>query len=171
MSNPNTEFVKVYDVATGITTTIPASELAAGMVRIRLNGSDEVLWADAAELDAAQGPHRHPPFSGARREKVLYIEQSLRDVYPMTYEAWEDGFRCDLHVDQEIDIWVCVSRYLNDFIEQRHPTSDQRQEAFEILAACMNSTPTTVFETFSVCVLDRTTAQQLVDAFFSKPAI
>ncbi len=167
MSNPNTEFVKVYDVATRITTTIPASELTAGMVRIQLNGSDEVLWADAAELDAAQGPHRHPPFSGARREKVLYIEQSLRDVYPKTYEAWEDGFRQDLHVEQELDLWVRVSRCLTEFTERHSPSPDERQEAFEVLGACLNATPTTVFETVSVRLLDRTVAQQLADAFFS----
>lgn len=70
--NPSTpEFVKVYDLASRTISTIPASELAAGMVRIQLNGSDEVLWADANQLNAAAGQHRHPPFTGARREKVI----------------------------------------------------------------------------------------------------
>lgn len=166
MSYPKTEFVKVYDVATGTTTTIPASELAGGMVRIQLNGTDEVLWVDAAEINVAQGQHRHPEFSGARREKVLYIEQSLRDVFPKTYEAWEDGFRRDLHVEQELDLWVRASRCLSEFTQRHNPTPEERQEAFDVLVACLNSTPTTVFETMSARLLDRTVAQELADAFF-----
>jgi hypothetical protein len=167
MNDPKPEFVKVYDVPTRTISTIPASELAAGMVRIQLNGSDEVLWADANELNAAQGQHRHPPFTGARREKVLYIEQTLRDVYPKTYEAWEDGFRRDLRVDQELDLWVRVASCLNDFVAHHKPSTAERQEAFEILGACLNCIPTTVFETVRVALLSRATAQQLVDAYFS----
>lgn len=168
MSTPKPEFVKVYDVPTRTITTIPASELAAGMVRIQLNGSDEVLWADAAELDAAKGEHRHPLFTGARREKVLYIQQTLRDVYPKAYDAWEDGFRRDLHVDQELDLWVRVARCFADYTARHRPTPEERQEAFEILGACLNSTPTTVFETVRVELLSRANAQQLVDAYYSK---
>jgi hypothetical protein len=167
MNTPKPEFVKVYDVPTRTISTIPASELAAGMVRIQLNGSDEILWADANELNAAEGQHRHPPFSGARSEKVLYIEQTLREVYPKTYEAWEDGFRRDLHVDQELDLWVRVARCLDDFVTRHHPTPGERQEAFEILGACLNATPTTVFETVRVQLLSRVTAQQLVDTYYS----
>ena len=170
MSNPNTEFVKVYDFVTRTTTTIPATELSSSMIRIQIQGSDEIVWADGEQLAGAQSQQRHGPFTGARREKVIYIEESLRDVYPMTYVAWEDGFRSDLNVDQEIDIWVCVSRCLNEFIERRHPTPEQRQEAFELLAACMNATPSTVFETFSVSALDRAAAERLVNAFFTAPA-
>ncbi len=167
MSNTNTEFVKVYDFATSETTTIPASELAAGMIRIHLNNRDEILWVDSSQLKDAQSSHRHPPFTCALREKILYIEQSLSDVYPKTYEAWEDGFRCDLDAEQEIDLWVRVSRCLTEFTERRSPTPDERQEAFGILGACLNSTPTTVFETVAVRLLDRAIAEKLADAFFS----
>lgn len=164
MSDANIEFVRVYDFATGEITTIPASELAAGMVRICLDGSDEILWADSAQLKPAD--HRHPPFVGALREKILYIEQSLADVYSKTYEDWEDGFRRDMHPDQEIDLWVHVCRCLGVFVERHSLAPDERQEAFWILAACLNSTPSTVFEIASVEFLGRALAQELVDAFF-----
>jgi hypothetical protein len=165
MSDTNTEFVKVYDFDTRTTTTIPASELAAGMVRIQISGSDEILWADGAQLK--QGNYRHPLFTGALREQILYIGRSLADVYPKTYEAWEDGFRRDLHADQEIGLWVHLCRHLDAFIEQFTPSPEERQEAFHVLVACLNSTPSTVFETVSVRTLDRTIAQRLADDFFS----
>ncbi|HRH94657.1 MAG TPA: hypothetical protein PLB55_01920 [Prosthecobacter sp.] len=165
MSGTKTEFVKVYDFTTRETTTIPATELAAGMVRIRMKGSDEILWADSAQLK--QGTHRHPPFIGALREKILYIEQSLVEVYPKTYEAWEDGFRRDLHAEQEIDLWVGVCRCFDAFSKQYSLAAGERQEAFQILVACLNATPSTVFETVSVRILSRVLAKELVDAFFS----
>lgn len=167
MSEPNAEFVKMYDLDTRETTLIPAAELAAGMVRIQLGNTGEIVWVDAARLEAAESDHRHPPLSGELREKVLYIAQSLAVVFPKTYEEWEDGFRRDLHVDQEVDIWVRLCRCLKDFTEQRGSSPDEQQEAFEVLAVCMNTTPSTVFETMSPRRLDRATAKQLVDAFFS----
>lgn len=166
MSNAKTEFVKVHDLTTGETTTIPASELAVGMVRIRFNDSDEILWVDSSQMEAAQSAYRHPPFTGALREKILYIEQSLQDVFPKNYEQWEDGFRRDLHAEQEIDLWVRVSRCLNNFIEHHGPDPEERQEAFKILGACLNSTRSTVFQIVSERLLDRATAEQLADAFF-----
>jgi hypothetical protein len=164
MDETKTELVKVYDFITRETTTIPASELTAGMVRIQIDGSDEIVWADSAQLK--QGALRHPPFGGALREKILYVQQSLADVYPGTYEFWEDGFRRDLHAEQQIDLWVSVCRCFDSFSEQDSLTAEERREAFQILVACLNTTPSTVFETVSVRALDRSVAQQLADAFF-----
>ena len=162
------EFVKVYDAETKTVSTIPASELAPGMVRVQVSGSDEILWMDGSQLK--QSEYRHPPFSGVRREKVLFIADSLKDVSPMTYESWEDGFRRDLHCDQEIDIWLKLCRLFNDFVERHQLNLEEKQEAFSVLSACLSKTPDTVFELVSAKLLDRATAQELVDAFFSSPA-
>lgn len=165
MSDAPIEFVKVYDFETKATTVIPAAELHAGMVRVRLEGSDEIVWADSSQLK--MGELRHPPFTGAVREMVLYIEQSLADVFPQTYERWEDGFRRDLHVEQEIALWLNLCRCLDSFSAKHDLTSEERQEAFAILVVCMNGTPSTALEAASVHLLDRETAQSLVDEYFS----
>ncbi len=167
MNEPKTELVKVYDPAACTVSMIPVAELAPGMIRIRFGGSDEILWVDAAQLDFVDNEPYHPPFTGARCGKVLYIQKALREAYPKNYEDWEDGFRRDLHVDQELDLWVRVARALNEFAARHHPTPDERREAFEILGACLNTTPTTVFETVSIRLLSRTVAQELVDFFFN----
>jgi hypothetical protein len=110
-------------------------------------------------------PYFHPPFSGARRASVLYIERSLRDVYPKTLEEWEEGFRCDRYVDQELELWVRVSRCLND-LTRNGMNPERRRDAFKVLGACLNSTPATVFNRVAVRGLDTAFIQTVANSFF-----
>lgn len=169
MNTPNQELVKLYDVSTGAITTIPSSELAPGMVRIRLDDSDEVLWADVDDLSAhvEQSKIIRPRLTGDRRKKVRFIQKPLRKVCFKTYGEWEDGFRRDMHVDEEIALWVRVARCLNEFTTQHRATPKKRKEAFAFLVACMNGTPTTVFKMVDLDFLSRENAQQLAAAFYS----
>lgn len=113
-------------------------------------------------------PYCHPVFTGVRREKVLYIERSLRDVYPKTVEEWEEGFRCDWQVEQELGLWVRLARCLAEFTERNNATLEERNDAFQVLAVCMNSTSATVVERLSLRGLDRNGTQELAASFFCR---
>jgi hypothetical protein len=164
MSDTDTEFVKVYDFTTGQTTMMPAVELAPGMVRIRVEGSSEIVWADSSQLK--QGEYRHPPFSGEMQQQIQHVRNSLAEVFPKSYEEWEDDFRRDVSVEREIGIWLRVCACLEEFGKRHQLSGEERKDAFRLLVACFNSTPTTVFGTVSLRVLDRGRAQELVDLFF-----
>jgi hypothetical protein len=167
MSEPRPEFVKVYDFKTKTVTTIPAAELAPGMVRIQLNGSKEVYWADASAIGEVTGRYWHPPFTGELKEKIVFIQRALSDVYFNTLEYWEDGFRQDLHAEQEIEQWFRVAMLYSTFADTHRLTREQKHEAFSVLGACLNGTRSTVFETAKLNSLPRVLAEELADDYFS----
>jgi hypothetical protein len=167
MSESKIEFVKVYDFNTKTITTIPAAELSPGMIRVRLVGSDEIYWAHASQLDDAKSRYWHPPFSGELKEKIVFIQRALSDVYFKTLEYWEDGFRQDLHAQQEIETWFRAAMLYSSYVESRPLSRDEKQEVFSILGACLNSTRETIFETVTLKFVPRSEAERLADDFFS----
>ncbi len=169
MSDYQRRFVKVVDPISGGTKDIPTSELAPGMSYVLAGGSDQPVWLDGSRF--VQGPHRHPPFSGEDRAQILFLQESLSDVHPMSFDAWEDGFRRDLNPDQEIAVWVRAARCLQNFAPHQGASPEKRQEAFTILVACMNGTPETVLELLPRDILDKANGQKLVDSFFDAKAL
>lgn len=167
MNEPKKEIVKVYDFKTKTVTTIPAAELAPGMIRIRISGSEEVLWADASQMSDATSQYWHSPFSGELKEKIVFIQRALSDVYFQTIESWEDGFRQDLHAIQEIDLWFRVAMLYSSFVETHRLNREQKNEAFSVLGACLNGTRNTVFQTISLSSLSRVLAEELANDYFS----
>jgi hypothetical protein len=167
MSESKVEFVKIYDFNTKTVTAIPAAELSPGMIRIRLVGSDEIYWADPSQLGDAKSRYWHPPFSGELKEKIVFIQRALSDVYFNTLEYWEDGFRQDLHARQEIDSWFRVAMLYSSYVESRPLSRDEKQEVFSILGGCLNSTREMIFETVTLNLLTRCEAERLADDFFS----
>ena len=156
-------FVKVYNFQTKQTSTIPAAELAPGMVRVKLE-TGEVVWAKVTDLK--QGPVRHPPFEGEVRELVVRIQKSLEEVYPHTYEFWEDGFRRDANAEREIALWLHISRIHSDFVKSRTTNLEERKDAFHVLVACSNGSEETALQTVQLSSLKQTDAQLLVQKFF-----
>lgn len=167
MSESEIEFVKVYNFKTKIVTSIPAAELSPHMVRIQLNGSKEVYWADASTLDAATGRYWHPPFTGKLKDEIVFIQRALSDVYFNTLEYWEDGFRQDLNAKQEIALWFRVAMLFSIFADTHRLNREQKHEAFSVLGACLNGTRSTVFEIAKLSLLPRVLAEELVDDYFS----
>jgi hypothetical protein len=167
MSEAEPEFVKVYDFKTKTVTTIPAAELAPGMVRIQLSGSKEVYWADTSSMGEVTGRQWHPRFTGELKEKIVFIQRALSDVYFSTLEYWEDGFREDLHAKQEIEQWFRVATLYSTFADTHSLNREQKHEAFSVLGACLNGTRSTVFETVKLTLLPRFLAEELADDYFS----
>lgn len=96
----------MYDFDTQTLSAIPAAELAPGMVRVRMNGVEGSVWVEAARLQ--KSPDRHPPFPEQGRDYLRQIKAALDEVYPLTLEAWEDGFRRDHNAEREIATWLHI---------------------------------------------------------------
>jgi len=167
-TEPKSGFVNVYDFQTKRTSTIPAAELAPGMVRVQLEGG-EVVWAKATDLK--QGPFRHPPFEGEARDLVVQIQKSLEEVYPHTYEFWEDGFRRDANAEREIALWLHISRIHGEFAKTRTTSLAERREAFKVLVGCSTGTKDTALQTVQLLSLSRSDAELLVEKFFPSKSI
>jgi len=125
----------------------------------------DAVWVVAAEVNA-ETSYQHPPFKGEKMDNIRYIQRSLREVHPLTYEKWEDGFRRDLNVENEIEAWMHCSRCYNNFVARNALNSAEKKEAFHILAVCMNSTPTTAKEIIVTKMINQKYLDQLIDAYF-----
>src|SRR5687768_10453326 len=95
--------VRVFDFETKQLTTIPAAELAPGMVQARVQGIGTV-YISAGQAVKLQG-FRHPPMP-EMRENFAKIKASLDEVFPMSLEQWENGFRRDTNPEREIAFWL-----------------------------------------------------------------
>ena len=153
--------------ADNVVTLIPASELAPGMIQVRLEDTGDLVWVHANDLEENKEVIFHPPFEGELKEAIEFIQQSLQPVYPKTYAEWESGFRRDTNPVQQIGDWVHLSSIYNDFVEQNKPTAAVTADGFKLLVACSISSPDTVFEIFRPKLLSRVAAQKLVHAFFN----
>jgi hypothetical protein len=157
---PQKETVRVYDFATGSVVTIPAAELAPGMVRARVEGIDGEVWIDGSTL--ASGQHQHPHFEGERKELMQVFAEVFADVYPKTPEEWEDGFRRDVHVDREIAMWQGIAHVFLHFTEGRGYDRDQKNDIFRVVLAYVNNGPDRVLQTVSPRTLSRNRVKDII---------
>ena len=136
--------VKVYDFETEQVSEIPESELAPGMVIAEVEGVGRV-WIEAAKLKRT-ATFRHPPFSDeARAFLSANIRDKLNEVFPMTLEQWEEGFRRDANPEREIALWFHVARVYEHCLKEFYLDAHQRKELFNVLASCMSSPRGSVF--------------------------
>ena len=162
-AGPRDGYVDVYDSQTRQISAIPAAELATGMIRVKLD-TGGVVWTKASDI--SQGPIRHPPFEGELRDIVVRIQKSLEEVYPHTYEFWEDGFRRDANAERELAVWLHLSRIYGEFVASKSTRLAERKEAFKVLVACSSGTKETALQTVQLVSLDLSDAESLVAKFF-----
>jgi hypothetical protein len=137
------EFVSVFDFRTQSIIRMPADELAPGMVRAKVKGIDEEVWVDSRD-GLTPGPYQHPPFDEAARDYLRSIKAALDEVFPMTLEEWEDGFRRDANPEREIAYWLFLSEAYRDTIDHRKrvglPVSHEiKREVFSVIATWLNA--------------------------------
>jgi hypothetical protein len=97
----------VYDLATGEVREVSAGEPPPGTVPCALTKIDP--------RELAPQPLRHPPFPPKVRALFGDFPDIFRDVYPLTLEQWEDGFRRDLHPEREIAFFRGVAHVFQHF--------------------------------------------------------
>ena len=156
--------VNVLDLDTNAITTIPAGELAEGMLRARMEGIDGEIWVEASKLKSG-GPLRHPPFEEDLRDILRRLGQTFADVCPRTLEEWEDELRRDTHPEQEIALWVVMEEVFLHFTSGRSLDEEQKIDIFSVVLACVNNGPEYVLATTSPRTLSRKAVKEIVEYF------
>jgi len=166
-SRDDTQRVSVYDFETQTFSTIPAAELAPGMVCVRIDGVEGDVWVDGAQLPL--NSHQHPPFDEEIRDLLRQIQAALDEVYPMSLEGWEDGFRRDHSPEREIAYWLHLAQVYARLTAPDDPlgaTFERRQDVFTILTRCGIAPRERVLTVTDLETLSREEAKRVVDAFF-----
>src|SRR5438270_6682324 len=101
------ELVDLYDFPSKQIRRVPIGDLPSHFIRVKIDGIENVCWADPNQL--TQGSYQHPPFDAQRRALLQRLIDDLSEVYPMTLEGWEDGFRRDRNPDSEMKLWLDVA--------------------------------------------------------------
>jgi hypothetical protein len=159
------ETVRFYDVDTGRVATIPASELAPGAVRARVEGIDGVVWLLPDKL--RPGEIRHPPFDEATREYIRRIQAAFAEQRPLSFDEWEDGFRRDADPAREIAIWSHAAAVYAESTAGE-PDAERRRDVYRCVVTCMVSGPDTVWHVLKPEVLTREEAGKVIDRFFGR---
>jgi hypothetical protein len=152
VSNKN-EMVRVYDFETKKVASIPARELASGMVKVSIQGREGEFWVEASQLKPS--PPRHSEFGPEYKQVFRYLSDVLCNVYPLSVEEWEDGFRRDANPKKEIQIWVSIANSFLHLTSGLELSEEERKEAFTVIFLAYNNGPKNVLLTFTPEVLSK----------------
>jgi hypothetical protein len=154
------EMVRVHDPKTGNLTTIPAAELAPGMVRCQIVGIEGEVWMDGSTLN--KGEILHPPFPEPARQAMRSLRETFIDVYPRTVEEWEDGFRRDQDFHEEIALWLFMQEVFLHFTADRVLDPEQKRHIFEVINACVTNGADYVLVTTNPRTISKSRIREMV---------
>lgn len=157
--------VRVFDFKNRTLTTIPAQELAPGMVRSTVQGIDGEVWVDASQ--ALQGVYRHPPFPAATREKIREIKSIFHEVLRWSLDQWEDNFRRDVHADREIALWLHMGAIYRHFAGQGDLRRNEKKELFNVILMCATNGPVLARMTINAQTLPKKRVEQIIEHYFA----
>jgi hypothetical protein len=170
--NTNEKLVRLYDFDTEEITTIPAAELAPGMVEASIEGLEGTYWINPNNVgNLKQTPFQHGPFDQETRERIIGIMNKLKEVRSLTFKEWEDGFRRDLHADQEIIKWVILSGRYEELAKRHSLIGVQRQLLFRVLLTCSMTAYDKVWHVLDHGDLPVEIARDVVEVFYGHPAL
>jgi len=162
---PSREMVPFLDAEAGRVVRIPSSELRPGAVQVRLQGTDEVVWALPEQLH--QGEIQHPEFDEGIRDYIRQIQAAFAEHRPLSFEDWEEGFRRDGNPEREIAIWSHAADIYSAFTADESSAA-RRRDVYRSIVTCMTTRPDTVWKVLRPEALSQAEAEQLVNRFFGK---
>jgi hypothetical protein len=157
------EKVEVIDVETGDVSIVPSDQIGPGMVRVSYEGRE--YWADSAQLQ--QNEHQHEPFKGEVKARVESIMANLSEVYSLSYEEWEDGFRRDQNPLKEIAIWERIISLYQRFTKNESSLA-KKKEIYSVIVVCSYSEPSHVLNQVSLSELSEEKAKEIIRAYYPK---
>jgi hypothetical protein len=157
------ENVEVINVETGDVSFVPSEQIGPGIVRISYEGKE--YWADSAQLQ--QNDYQHEPFEGKVKARIESIMARLTDVYPLSYQEWEDGFRRDQNPINEIIIWEHIVSVYQSYATQTSELAIQ-SEIYSVVVTCSYSEPDQVLNQLSLKSLSEVKAKEIIRAYYQK---
>jgi hypothetical protein len=161
--SPAPELVPYYDVPSRRVVQIPAAELRPGCVQARVQGIDGIVWLLADQLQ--QAPIRHPPFDDELRVYIREIQAAFAEHRDISAEEWEEGFRRDAHPEQEIAGFSYAADVYRQFT-QNEKSAARRSDVYQLLIACMTTSPDAVWHVVSLAALSRPEAERITRRFY-----
>jgi hypothetical protein len=138
--------VRLFDYETQQVRLIPASELAEGWMKVRIQGLDGEYWVDASKTKPS--PIRHANLSPDAKARVVTLLAQFGEAFPLPVGEWEQGFLHDAHPENEIAIWEKIAAVYERVVDGRKLRVEKRRAivlALTVFSCNGASNPTTTF--------------------------
>lgn len=156
-----------YRDTDGVMQEIPVAELANGEIEVTSPEVDGPCWVNVDELKP--GPIRQPVFTGECADAIWYIQQSLYEVLPKTYETWEDEFRRDMNPGEQIGLWLWVTRCYLKAIRGRDVSMEVKNAYMTVLTGCLLVPRDSIVKAMPKVCISREDAEWMVGLFYETP--
>jgi hypothetical protein len=157
------EMVRVLDLETQQIVTIPACELAYGMIQADLiheDGSTEKVWIRTPDFPLPD--IRHPLFPEAVKDLIRKLHATFGDVDGRSLELWEDLLRRDANPDKDIALWLLIADAFKHFSSGRTLPFNRRKEIYGVIVVALNNGENTRY-TVPRLTLSRRRVREIVD--------
>jgi hypothetical protein len=94
----------------------------------------------------------------------------LEEVYPLTLEKWEEGFRRDANPEQEIASWLLLARTYQRCIANRDFGLPQKNDLLGLLVNARTNGKEAALLTFNLQALTREEAVEVLELAFTRPS-
>lgn len=159
--------VEVFDFETKEVKLMPAAEVGPGMVRAYIEGPDKEYWVHLAQIKM-RNPTRYSTLNGDDRANIRHIMTALKEVRPLSFKAWKNGFRKDRHPGREIAVWMRIAEAYTTIVNAHDLSMKQKKELFYLVLQCSMLPREMVFRVVTLSALRRETAAQAVEAFYGR---
>lgn len=132
---------------------------------MRISYEGKEYWADSAQLK--QNEYQHERFEGEVKARIQLIMEKLSEVYPLTCEEWEDGFRRDQNPLNEISIWERIVAVYQSYSKDANELS-MKKEIYSIVVTCSFSEPNQVLNQLTLEKLSQAKAMEIICAYHQK---
>lgn len=128
--------VEIRNLKTGARTTIPASELAPGMMKLKIRGEEGEFFAEAKDCIAPADWKQPKPLP----EGFEAIALAVAEVLPvcqftnMTLEWWVEGFQYDAHPVSELMLWMNAAYAFNRMTHEGRDSVEIQRDVFSLCA-------------------------------------
>lgn len=157
--------VRIHIPATNEFMTIPAAELAPGMIEVDLAGVGRV-WISAADVNL-NGNFKQLPFNADIHPLIQHLKTALDEVYPKSLAEWEAIFRKDSNPGQEMSHWLTIADTYRQCTEGKTLSLKKRKEYLLLIISCSHSPREHVFQIYRPETLTRSEAEQVVALYYS----
>ncbi len=81
-------------------------------------------------------PKHNYHFSKEILNMIKHIELTFKEVHPLTFEEWIDGFDRDANPEKEIAIWLYMANKYRKIIMKYPNNSDYHKEIYKTILLC-----------------------------------
>ena len=151
--------VRVYDFETKRMSEIPAADLASDMMLANIGGLGS---AYVRSMQLKLGDYQHPPFQEGVRDYFRALKRDLDEIYPLTLEQWEDGFRRDRNPADQIAIWLRLAETYQVFAKRLPRTDEEKEDLFRLLLTGISVDRKTIFDVYKPTYISPAEAEEAV---------